>query len=267
MIMGYPSVHVTNSTGFSVSVDIDMIACSDASDSNLANGGTFVAPGKRGACLLKRVGAAWITGQPSHGIIQPYESSGTSYSKFTIAKASSPRYSYAVTRVVTCSIEPPLSGWESSFKQYNLGEVSSEINDDTAYSRIGDTQLNLIHHNWPTDFPDYDSEKTRNGVFLDWVDNIPTSPPPLCVKRLIDECLRDWGLPSSQEAVHEISVSIMKNVAEKGFVPFHTGTTLVENDRSLYWGLSAIVQCVDEKTETRGVIYGFACQAAEKALT
>jgi len=97
--MGYPLVHIVNSTAFAGSGKVYYASafCSNDDYSVAANGGQWTASG-RGVCLVTEVSATlYVNGTPVNA--SSYTSSGTSYSQFAIIQTSPT--TFAVTRVTT----------------------------------------------------------------------------------------------------------------------------------------------------------------------
>jgi hypothetical protein len=98
--MAYPKVTILNLCGLRAKGTVGYLSwfCSDDNYSVDPNN-TWEAPG-RGTCLVTK-----ITAMVGDIFAKPYESSGTSYSKFAIIKL--PDGSYMVTRLTTGSEDKP----------------------------------------------------------------------------------------------------------------------------------------------------------------
>lgn len=95
--MSYPLVEITNSTNYIVSGKVDYMGAFCSDDSYTVTPNTTWTTSSRGVCLLTKVSATVKT--PNGEIVaKPYESSGTSYSRFAIIQTGST--SFEVTRIV-----------------------------------------------------------------------------------------------------------------------------------------------------------------------
>lgn len=95
--MSYPLVEITNSTNYIVSGKVDYMSAFCSDDSYTVTPGTTWKASSRGVCLLTKVTATVKT--PNGEIVAtPYESSGTSYSRFAIIQTGPS--SFEVTRIV-----------------------------------------------------------------------------------------------------------------------------------------------------------------------
>ena len=79
----YPEAQVTNTTKFLAHVRITYVSSLCRDDAFSVNPGLTAHAGKRGGCLIKRV-AATLAGGPA---VRSFESSGTSYSTFSLVSA------------------------------------------------------------------------------------------------------------------------------------------------------------------------------------
>lgn len=94
--MGYPHVHIANSTGHYVSGTVHYASAFCSNDDYQIDPDSDWTASSRGVCLLTEVDAeVLVDGNKIRAT--PYTSSGTSYSQFAVIQIHG---GYAVTRVV-----------------------------------------------------------------------------------------------------------------------------------------------------------------------
>ncbi|MFL6198679.1 MAG: hypothetical protein ACJ76J_05865 [Thermoanaerobaculia bacterium] len=112
----YPPVQITNSTPYNAwgRVHFRSAFCRD-DDYHVTTGTTWTGPG-RGVCLVTRITATVKT--PKGDIVAtPYESSGTSFSRFAIIQTGPD--SFQVTRIVNALEDQTPEGYVEPATQQN----------------------------------------------------------------------------------------------------------------------------------------------------
>lgn len=98
--MGYPYVHIVNSTTYSVSGTADYASAFCSNDNYGMGPGQSWTASSRGVCLLTKISANVVT--PGGTIAAtPYTSSGTSYSQFAVIQTNDNPLQFEVTRRVS----------------------------------------------------------------------------------------------------------------------------------------------------------------------
>jgi hypothetical protein len=101
--MAYSNVRILNNTPYEVTGEVHYMSCSDDSY-NVAPGQEWEAS-SRGACLVTKIDGQVLTPQ-GHFEARPYESSGTSYSLFTVIPIPGGAYEI-IRRASGAEDEPP----------------------------------------------------------------------------------------------------------------------------------------------------------------
>lgn len=106
--MSYPYVNITNSTGYSVSGEVDYMSIFCSNDNyGMGPYKSWTASG-RGVCLVTQI-TANVSTPGGNVTATPYTSSGTSYSQFAVIQTNDNPLEFEVTRRVSLAEEdsPP----------------------------------------------------------------------------------------------------------------------------------------------------------------